>query len=125
MTYKKGLICVLLTCIFGSMETLSERDPEVMRGFYDDVYTLLVHTCKARESMREDFVRHFTNPEERTHQEWRFQGNMGFGGKFWRRDEGHSITLYGEDENPERLERLREVNDELAALDFWRLNVRR
>ena len=68
------------------------------------VYDILVEECKAPESMRDAFVCHHINElhqvcEKHAYRsnEWRFQGNLGFGGKFWQSKERWYVDCYSED----------------------------
>lgn len=47
--------------------------------------------------------------------EYRFQGSLGFGGKFWNYDGRWYVTCYPESETPERLAAMAKANAELAA----------
>lgn len=49
--------------------------------------------------------------------EWRFQGHLGFGGKFYTRHDLHcSVGCYPEDETPERRKIITRANEQLEAL---------
>lgn len=63
----------------------------------DQIYTVLVDLCGATERDRGDFVWNFDRIRE-----WRFQGRLGFGGKFYREREGLRVGCYPEDRTPER-----------------------
>ncbi len=76
------------------------------------VYDVLVDEAGASETWRQDFVHaHTVRP---TCQEYRFQGVLGFGGKFW--PSNWTVTCYPEDETPERLAVIARVNASLAEL---------
>lgn len=77
------------------------------------VYDVLVEECGADESDRERvaFARHW--PECR---EYRFIGNLGFGGKVWWNARRCYVTCYPEDESPHRREHMDRANARLAAL---------
>jgi hypothetical protein len=77
------------------------------------VYAILVETCGAKENDPMGFVAHFTSREPAT--EWRFQGSLGFGGKF--RYPGMTVDCYSEDETPERLEAIQAANERLRLLN--------
>ncbi|OHA54176.1 MAG: hypothetical protein A2991_02845 [Candidatus Terrybacteria bacterium RIFCSPLOWO2_01_FULL_58_14] len=63
---------------------------------------------------RAQFVYHFT---QGTISEYRFQGNLGSGGKFWcDRFEGWRVTCYPEDETVERREMIAVTNAVLREL---------
>ena len=64
------------------------------------------------------FVRVITDQESPCH-EWRFIGNLGFGGKF--RNNGNRgnvpyVDCYPEDETPERLVMIERANERLSAV---------
>ena len=81
--------------------------------FYDRVFNLLVSIGGASEAIREDFVYHHARSDTPC-DEYRFQGKLGFGGKYWRA--GNRVTCYSEDENKGRLEIIRRLNEELSKL---------
>lgn len=78
------------------------------------VYQVLVAEAGASASSVdvESFVIEFTS-EMPTHQ-WRFQGALGFGGKF--RFPQMTIDCYPEDETPDRLQSIDAANKRLADL---------
>lgn len=88
------------------------------RPFYEAVYALLVKHAGARDSedARESFVLAFTQVEYPCG-EYRFQGSLGFGGKFYRDIFGHRIGCYHEDETPERAMAIRVVNGLLKEME--------
>ena len=75
------------------------------------VYDILVKECGASEAERFSFVTEFTS--EVPTNEWRFCGNLGFGGKFWIR--GY-VTCYQEDKTPERLAMIEKANEQLKVI---------
>lgn len=96
--------------------------------FYERVYDLLVSVGGAPENMKAEFVRYFTKPDPMDHPnachgdlpatlEWRFQGHLGFGGKFWRAHRGHDVTCYPESETPQRLALIARLNKEISGLE--------
>lgn len=48
--------------------------------------------------------------------EWRFQGKLGFGGKFWLSNGRWYVSCYSEDLTPERIELVKRINDLLEDL---------
>ena len=82
------------------------------------VYDILVE-IGALEIMRDAFI-HTQSTEECN--EWRFQGKLGFGGKFWNEwsyldDEPKwRVSCYSEDETPEREKIIEETNQKLRTL---------
>lgn len=67
----------------------------------------------ATEIMRASFLT--GHLKENLCQEWRFQGHFGFGGKY--RSLTNKVDCYREDETPERLKRIKEINFKLAKSD--------
>lgn len=90
--------------------------------FYDEAYSILVEIGGAPENMREAFLHSFVHDPYFDFggcSEWRFQGKLGYGGKFWRRTHPthHDVTCYREDETPEIVGIIQEINQRLEALD--------
>jgi hypothetical protein len=86
-------------------------------AFYNAVYDLLVATGNERgnELLRGMFRTYFA--ENGT--EWRFQGHLGFGGKFWANDGRHYVSYYGrEDWTPERDDMVKKLNFEISKLEL-------
>lgn len=84
------------------------------KRFYQRVYDVLVNLGGASEVMRDTFLYahcHDTYPTK----EWRFQGHLGFGGKY--RSELNSVDCYAENETPKRLELIKQMNKELKKLE--------
>jgi hypothetical protein len=77
----------------------------------DAAYTILVEECGASEGWRDLFVAQMVGSWPL---EYRFQGGLGFGGKFRSRlEEGgwrHYVDCYREDETSERLAMIRRAN---------------
>jgi hypothetical protein len=80
-------------------------------GMANKIYDLLVQRAEASEHWRGDFVSHMTG----TTREYRFQGCLGFGGKFYN-DHRWRIECYAEDDTPDRRAIITEVN---ALLSEW------
>jgi len=76
------------------------------------VFDVLKEYAGAHESMRNDFVWNHTSPNKCS--EYRFQGKLGFGGKY--RSERNTVDCYREDETPERLEIIRVTNKKLSEI---------
>jgi hypothetical protein len=53
---------------------------------------------------------------DKPHTEWRFMGNLGSGGKFWRCHERWYVNCYPENETPELREVMKKTNLALAEL---------
>lgn len=86
------------------------------REFAIKVYDILVNLGGASESMREAFIHaHSLDAyDEIPCWEWRFEGKLGFGGKYW--SKRNKVDCYQEDENPERLKLIEQINAELAKI---------
>jgi len=78
------------------------------------IYDVLVNLGSASESDRGQFV-YVHSESEYGCREWRFQGKLGFGGKY--RSETNRVDCYIEDETSERLELMAVMNDELLIID--------
>ncbi len=75
---------------------------------YNKVYDLLVSIGGAPERDRDGFILCHIDTEHPC-REYRFQGVLGFGGKYWKLD--NRVNCYPEDESPTR----REIMDRLNA----------
>lgn len=83
----------------------------------DEVWQVLVDTCGASSNPidRCAFVAEFTTPTAYgPTREWRFQGNLGFGGKFW--FPALTVDCYAEDETPALRQAISMANLKLEAL---------
>lgn len=87
---------------------------EIATKIYD-----ILENIGASSNMREAFVLSQTHDDIN---EWRFQGLLGFGGKFWNEwsyiEEKYKwrVSCYTEDENPKRLKLIEETNEKLNTL---------
>ena len=79
------------------------------------IYDVLVADCGATENLREGFVHTLTHERERMAMEFRFCGNLGFGGKFYW-DSEWRVSCYEEDETPARRISIEAANDRIKAL---------
>jgi hypothetical protein len=86
--------------------------PETANAIYD----ILLAEVEAHEVYREDFVYHFTEKWKGNTAEWRFQGCLGFGGKFWIQHDRWYVNGYREDETPENRRCAARANARLAQL---------
>lgn len=97
---------------------------EYPREFYEACYDLLVAEGHSRDEPfnRLAFVQYFMEPDVRDNaKEFRFQGHLGFGGKFWRRHTGHDVTCYLEDRTFERSQMITKLNGAIVELEArWR-----
>ncbi len=68
--------------------------------------------------MKETFVSAFSRKDLYGCNEWRISGCLGFGGKFRHYDlrDPFYVTMYPEDETPERLAVVEKINAKLKAL---------
>ena len=83
------------------------------RQFYENVFDVLHDLGGAPERLRENFVTvHLGQPY--LLDEYRFQGELGFGGKYWHKT--NRVSCYSEDETPGRLALIDRLNSELAVI---------
>lgn len=68
---------------------------------------MLMKECGAEEGDRTNFIYLQSQSEIK---EWRFRGNLGDGGKFWRNDGRLYVSCYREDLTDERAETIERVN---------------
>lgn len=86
-------------------------------SIFQKVYDVLVQECQASERDRDHFV-HCQNTDkgDGDMKEWRFQGALGFGGKFRKHWEKWYVDCYQEHETPERLKMIEKANTRLEVL---------
>ena len=84
------------------------------------VYGVLVELGGADESMKPNFIHTHLNEACR---EWRFCGELGFGGKY--RIGYNRVDYYSEDETPERKALAQRINEVLATLPDSVINGKR
>lgn len=92
-------------------------DSVLTEGQARQVWRILVEECQASAVHFDEmaFVIEFSRPSSFPGaREWRFQGCLGFGGKF--RFPALSVDCYPEDSNPEREAALTRANLRLAEL---------
>jgi hypothetical protein len=79
------------------------------------IYDILIEECGEVDCgwTRSDFLSVLANENFR---EYRFQGDLGFGGKLYRDHRKLWVNCYREDETPERLEMIRRANERLAEI---------
>lgn len=78
----------------------------------EQIYKILSEECDAHPSNLLDFTLEFTSKDPCS--EWRFQGSLGFGGKF--RYPRMSVDCYREDETAARLKSIEAANKRLTEL---------
>ena len=98
-----------------NFEPLPVCAASVSRGtqWYHRVYDVLVRNLQAPEELRMSFV--FAHTEASPCYEFRFQGNLGFGGKYCRKT--NTVDCYHEDATAGRLALIEVANASLASLN--------
>lgn len=88
------------------------------KAILDRIYDILIEHVGASPSkdQRETFIDYFL---ERRAVEWRFCGNLGFGGKFYRLYQHYYVSYYPEDQTPERDSAIAKVNELLKEIPYW------
>ena len=85
---------------------------------YRRIYSILQEHAGSRRVYEDDFIYAFTLMPNGPPTEWRFQGTLGIGGKFWRYDGRYYVTCYPEDKTPEREAVIAKVNALLAEVPY-------
>ena len=80
------------------------------------IITVLHETCELSREMAVPLHRWIETTANLDDCEWRFQGNLGFGGKLWFEREGWRVSCYPEDETPRRCEAIEKANAVLKGL---------
>jgi hypothetical protein len=80
----------------------------------NQAYDLLTTLCGATETGRESFVSDQTG--ESPAAEYRFQGSLEFGGKFYNEPRGLRVSCYPEDATPMREAAIKAANKALKKL---------
>ena len=75
------------------------------------IWDILVKMCGANEEMRKDFLALQTS--DHPAREFRFMGNLGFGGKVWFNNDRVYVNFYREDHTPEREAMAEKANEAL------------
>ena len=86
-----------------------ELSPELANKVYD----ILVEECWASESGRDAFI---STETTEVCTEYRFCGNLGFGGKFWNANDRLYVNYYSEDGTPQRDKMMDAANKRLSKL---------
>ena len=92
---------------------------EIRQELANQIYDILIEFAGVVVDYlapRDSFVRWFVE-DSRYSKEFRFQGSLGFGGKFWRNNDRLYVNCYSEDETPERMRVIERVNDALSSLN--------
>lgn len=91
------------------------NNPVISEGKAKAIYDVLVKECGANKSDEDSFVYEFTTHSKYgPASEWRFQGLLGYGGKF--RYPRLSVDCYRDDETSDRLAIIERTNEKLALL---------
>jgi hypothetical protein len=91
---------------------------KIKKEIAEKIYIIL-EDLGATSSMRESFI-YLQSTDDLN--EWRFQGLLGFGGKFWNEwsyfeeKPKWRVSCYTEDENPKRLALIEKTNKKLQEL---------
>lgn len=89
--------------------TPAQTDTATPKEYWPMIYGILIRLAGARPSGMAEFISaHSEDPPN----EYRFQGALGFGGKYWSRE--NRISCYPEDCTPERSTMIQAVNEVLA-----------
>ncbi len=81
-----------------SKKVREKRAAEIAK--YNKIYSILVKLGGASERMRDAFIFYHIDEENRSFQEWRFQGKLMFGGKY--RGGENRVDCYSEHSTQER-----------------------
>lgn len=89
-----------------------------MKELANQIYDILIEFAGPINYLtpRDSFVRWFVE-DSRYSKEFRFQGSLGFGGKFWRNDGRLYVNCYSEDETAGRMAIIERINYELSSLN--------
>jgi hypothetical protein len=101
--------------------------PDQLESIFKRAYEVLVVYAKANENNELDFVEFHTwrhHPASDScgnTTEFRFQGCLGMGGKFWVSCAHFNVSCYSEDSTPARLAVIQKCREELRPLFVeWR-----
>ena len=95
--------------IDGKIFNMEKINLKIRKKFFTEIYNILIKNCDANLEELEEFVLY--NAKKTIYPEWRFQGNLGFGGKYYAST--NRISCYSEDLNPDTLKILEKTNNEL------------
>ncbi len=84
---------------------------EIDNDTAEKIYDILVETCGAQPNKRSEFVAIVNRTNE-----YRFQGSLGFGGKFWNSGNRWTVSCYTEDETPEAKQMIQQADEQLKTL---------
>lgn len=80
------------------------------------IWDVLVDGAGAKESMREDFLFSVRDHDISRELEFRFCGNLGFGGKIYLDSDRARVSCYYENETDERRKIISDVNTKLKEI---------
>ena len=96
----------------GGVGDLAQSE-QMMNDFWNRIYNILVSHAGATEYWRTNFIQ----VQIKGCREYRFSGNLGFGGKFRVTTNGRMyVDCYPEDETPERSNIIKATNEAIAKL---------
>jgi hypothetical protein len=87
-------------------------DETIPETYSNRIYNILVEDCLAPESWRNDFI----CQEGEGCREYRFQGTLGMGGRFYNASGKWYVSCNSEDGTLARVQLIDRVNQKLAAL---------
>lgn len=88
---------------------MKKIDLKLRKQFFTEIYNILIKNCKADLNELENFVLYHV--KNTMYPEWRFQGNLGFGGKYYANN--NRVSCYSEDLNKYTLKIIEKTNLEL------------
>lgn len=93
---------------------MDPRAEDTYADLFNEVFDLLVADVSARPAQREEFLRHHLALRDRWQpSEFRFQGSLGFGGKFWCEMDHLRVSCYAEDQTATRKRAMWRTNEKL------------
>jgi hypothetical protein len=110
--YRKG---VNLRQLRAEVGRLPRENRDMSEAEAHGVWRILVECCGCRDDEM-DRTTFIICQAKRLETEWRFQGLLGFGGKFWRNMGRWYVSCYPEDKTPEREVMIEKANERLRAL---------
>lgn len=93
---------------------MSHTGHPIITTYAERIYDILVEHCSAHNDAREK--QSFVHAQVEGCIEWRFQGALGFGGKFWNNAGRWYVNGYPEEMTPERETIVQKANAQLITL---------
>lgn len=87
----------------------------IQGGTYTDIADILKYWCGARDCDLEGLEQYINDLSLSKGGEWRFQGDLGMGGKLYLDRNGLKVNYYPEDQTPDRDRQVAEANKRLAV----------